>query len=136
MLWDDTRVEGVSERGYELVNPAFFYVNRLIVTDIRDEYEARIAELEAEVKRLQGEVVGLRQSLQIADIVERANGMWERWEPVAADHSTEQDGKLIVIENQGEWVGICRVEDKERDGGWRGVWLDELGFAVCRKVQP
>lgn len=57
----------------------------------------------------------------------------ERWEPVIADEKHEQEGKEILIENQGEWVGIRRIGVEGRDA-WHGVWLNELGCVVMRKV--
>lgn len=78
---------------------------------IINKQHARIAALEADVKRLRG----------------------ERWEPVTADEKHEQEGKEILIENQGAWVGIRRIGVEGRDA-WHGVWLNELGCVVCKKV--
>lgn len=73
MLWSDDRVERVSERGLNLVNPEFYYVNRLIVSDIRDDYEAALATQAAEIERLRTE--NADQAARIEDLESEARGL-------------------------------------------------------------
>lgn len=68
MLWSDDRVEQISERGLNLVNPEFYYVNRLIVSDIRDDYEAALATQAAEIRRLQRQVEKTDNQAQATEI--------------------------------------------------------------------
>lgn len=123
----DTRIAELEAAASELVEL------RYVANGERLAAEQQCVQLQARIAALEAEVVGLRQSLQIADIVERANGVGERWEPVIADEKHEQEGKEILIENQGEWVGIRRIGVEGRDA-WYGVWLNELGCVVMRKV--
>lgn len=54
----------------------------------------------------------------------------EFWLQLNADQKYSQEDKEVFIENQGQWVGI------QRGNVVLGVWLNELGCAVMRKVKP
>lgn len=54
----------------------------------------------------------------------------QQWQQLTADEEHAQLDKKILIQNEGRWLGI------NRNGVALGVWLDELGCAVMRKVQP
>lgn len=67
MLWTDKKINDVCEPGSRLVNYEFHYVNRLIVEDIRNDYELaltyannNLAAAAAEIKRLTAENAALR----------------------------------------------------------------------------
>lgn len=96
---------------------------------------ARITELEA-IRDEAAKMLALSklQTKRIAELEAQLQAA-QQWQPIAADQEHEQDGKIVLIENQGQWVGIRRKEDTSSHA-WLGVWLSELGCVVMRKVQP
>lgn len=90
-----------------------------------DKAEQLAATRNEDIGRLQGE---LKQAL--ARIAELEAAQNECWMQLNADEEHIQEDKTILIENQGQWVGI------KRGDAVFGAWLNEMGCAVCRKIQP
>ena len=84
MFWTDAKINDVCEPGTRLINPEFQYINKLIVEDMRNDYELaltiannRLAAAAAEIERLQAQVMAL-----VAALVE------------AGDKSSEQAAEI------------------------------------------
>ena len=56
VLWDDAKIGGLCEPGTRLVNPEFSYMNRLIVEDMRNDYERALAFRSETIGQLQNEL--------------------------------------------------------------------------------
>jgi len=150
-LWPDDKIKSLTVLAANTVDPDARWMHEQIAKDMRDDYERALAFRNEDIGRLQGEVktqVGciaelerqvkeLNVLLAKSDVASIAVGgqQGELWEPVTADEKHEQEGKEILIENQGAWVGIRRIGVEGRDA-WHGVWLNELGCIVMRRVQP
>lgn len=87
-----------------------------------------IAELERQAEKREAELI--RQVDCVIDLQAQLRAGQEFWVQPTADQKYSQADKTIFIENQGQWVGI------QRGNVVLGVWLNELGCAVMRKVQP
>ena len=132
LLWTDERVELVSERGLNLVNPQFYYVNRMIVTDMRDEYEAEIAQLCASRLAI---VESLDAVMRERDLLKAQ--LAATWQPITEQGTeligsdvADDDWRLYVYDNG---TGIEFIGDKGRLEGYFSLPTD---CAVCRKVTP
>lgn len=102
---------------------------RYVANGERLAAEQQCVQLQARIAALEAEVVGLRQSLQIADIVERANGVGERWEPVADDDYVAAD---IEIALDGCVIDVDVMDTDGEPVCYRVVLPDDI--RLCRKA--
>lgn len=132
VLWSDEKI--AEHLGY--------LTQRTLIKRMRDEYEKELATRNETIGRLQGEnsqllaqavtaaSLQVRLDAALARIAELEAAKDEFWMQLIADEEHIQEDKTVLIENQGQWVGIKRGDVV------LGVWLNELGCAVMRKVRP
>ncbi|TXH52631.1 MAG: hypothetical protein E6Q97_15270 [Desulfurellales bacterium] len=89
--------------------------------------QARIAELEAHLAQTEAILVNTQAQRDIA-YQERAEA--QQWQQLVADEVHERIGKTIRIENEGRWIELEANDERI------GVWLDDFGCAVFRKMRP
>ena len=143
MLWSDEQVELVSERGLNLVNPQFYYVNRMIVTDIRDDYEAALVAQSAEIERLSAANAALtKDQALLVEISQR----WAQLDASATSAARESSATIAIQAAEIErlkaqlaqtWQPVPRSDIKinffvSEAGRCLVTWPDDI--RLCRQV--
>jgi hypothetical protein len=94
-----------------------------------DKAEQLAATRNEDIGRLQGELK--QATARIAELEAQMSLKWPGvWQQLIADEEHIRRHKTIRIQNEGRFIEL------EDDDGRIGAWLDELGCAICRKIQP
>lgn len=107
-LWTDKHIEDLFER-----------IDKAAATLMRNDYEHELATRNEDIGNLRNDLT--RAQARIAELEAQAA---QQWMQLIANEEHIQDDKTVLIENQGQWVGIRRGDVVF------GVWLDQLGCAA------
>lgn len=147
MLWSDEKINDVSEYGNNLVDPGFRYINSLIASDMRDDYELAITYRDntiiaqaAEIERLKAtrELVGATRinnnltaarirTSQLEAALAGCAGQWTPVQDMAEFCSCEEDycAASWRVENGGSRLVVGNGEEElsvELPGNMRMCW--------------